>query len=77
NTKCRMPLILSPEKAKDWLNPGLSQEELGKLIRPLPSTEFKAHTIKKFLPSQSRILNSADIIAYYNYPHIPDIIIET
>lgn len=77
NTKCRMPLILSPDDANKWISPGLSPEELGKIIKAIPSNEFKAYTIKKFLPSQSHILNSADIIAYYNYPHIPDIIIET
>lgn len=73
NTKNRMPLILSPEDAKHWLTPNLSVEELNKIIKPLPSSEFKAHTIKKFLPANIKNLNSSDIIAYYNYPHIPDI----
>jgi putative SOS response-associated peptidase YedK len=74
NTKKRMPLILSPEEAKQWLNPNLSVEELNKLIKPLPSAEFIAHSIKKFIPSNSINLDTPEIIAYYNYPHIPDIL---
>ena len=73
NTKKRMPLILSPEDALQWLTPGLSVDELHKILNPLPSSQYKAHTIKKFIPAESKHLNTSDIIAYYNYPHVPGI----
>jgi putative SOS response-associated peptidase YedK len=74
NTKARMPLILSPNDAHLWLQPGLSATELNALLKPLPSKEFKAHTIKKFLPANAKNLNAADVIAYYHYPHVPDVV---
>lgn len=74
NTKKRMPLILTPEASKKWLQNDLSIEQLKSIIKPIPSSELKAHTIKKFLPAEAKNLNTADIIAYYNYPEISDII---
>jgi putative SOS response-associated peptidase YedK len=73
NTKKRMPLILSPQDALAWLNPDLTPDELNKIINPQHTTEFKAHTIKKFLPGNAKNIDSADIIAYYDYPHLPDL----
>lgn len=73
NTKKRMPLILSPEDANQWLNAALSAEEVSNLIKPLSSDQFKAHTIRKFMPANTRNINSSEIIAYYHYPHVKDI----
>jgi|WetSurMetagenome_2_1015567.scaffolds.fasta_scaffold298770_1 putative SOS response-associated peptidase YedK len=70
NSKKRMPLILKPETALKWIQPDLNEEELKKLIVPLPASEMKAHTIKKFVPSNSKLINNSDIIAFYNYPGI-------
>ncbi len=70
NTQKRMPLILSPESAKQWLQRDLSNEQLNNILKPIPSEQLKAHTIKKFLPSEANNLNTPDLIAYYNYPEI-------
>ena len=70
NTKLRMPLIISPEIAKQWLNSDLNTEQLKKLLTPIPSDDLKAHAIKKFIPYSTKNLITSDLIAYYNYPEI-------
>lgn len=70
NTKKRMPLILKPELAKIWLNRNLTESQLNEIMKPYPTQEMKAHSIKKFLPSEASQINTSDIIAYYNYPHL-------
>lgn len=70
NTKKRMPLILSPDDARKWIQKDLEKETLTSLLKPIPSEKLKAHSIKKFLPAQSKNLNSSEIIAYYNYPEV-------
>lgn len=73
NEKKRMPLILSPDDAAKWLSSDLKTDELQPLIKPISSESMKAHTIKKFLPANAKNINTDDVIAYYNYPDIPDI----
>jgi putative SOS response-associated peptidase YedK len=70
NTKKRMPLILTPVAAKKWLQSGLNDDQLKEIITPIQSENLKAHTIKKFMPSLNKHINTADLIAYYNYPEI-------
>jgi len=70
NTKKRMPLILAPESAKLWLQEDINNDKLKELLKPIPSEQLKAHTIKKFLPGESKNLNTSSLIAYYNYPEI-------
>jgi putative SOS response-associated peptidase YedK len=74
NSKKRMPLILNPETARLWLKPNLSINELKELLKPLSSSEMKAHTIKKFIPSEAKNINISDIIAYYHYPVAQDVL---
>jgi putative SOS response-associated peptidase YedK len=73
NTKKRMPLILKPETARQWLNEELTPNLAQEIMTPLPENEMKAHTIKKFVPSECKNYNSTDFIAYYSYPIIEDL----
>jgi putative SOS response-associated peptidase YedK len=73
NTKKRMPHILTPEAANMWLQPNLSEQQLKELLKPISSEDMKAYTIKKFLPSNIKNINNADIIAYYHYPAMQDL----
>jgi len=70
NTKKRMPLILPPGMAQQWLKPG---PQPGSMTEPVPSSVLKAYTIRKFSPGNVQNLNTADTIAYYHYPHIREL----
>jgi len=73
NTKKRMPLILKPETARQWISDELTPKQAKEIMIPLPDHEMKAHTIKKFVPSECKNYSSSDFIAYYNYPIIEDL----
>jgi putative SOS response-associated peptidase YedK len=47
NTKKRMPVILKPEDELKWIDRGLSETEIKKLIQPLPSNILVAWEISK------------------------------
>jgi len=70
NTKKRMPVILEPEDASIWINKTSTEEDIKKLMKPLDSSKMKAHTIKKFVPSDTEMINTSEIIAYYYYPEL-------
>jgi len=70
NTKKRMPLILTPEQAQVWIDINSDTEMLQSIVKPIPSNHLKAHSIKKFVPSNSKNLDTSDLIAYYNYPEV-------
>jgi putative SOS response-associated peptidase YedK len=73
NSKKRMPLILSPENALKWISFNLSEQEVLDLLKPIPASEMKAHTVRKFFPSEVKNLNVSDVIAYYHYPAARDL----
>ncbi|MEE4197182.1 MAG: SOS response-associated peptidase [Bacteroidales bacterium] len=73
NTKKRMPLILEPEKAFQWIDKNTSEREIRQIMQPLNSSSMKAHTIKKFMPVQPGDTSNPEIIAYYHYPELLDI----
>lgn len=47
NMKKRMPFILPTEKIMEWINPGLSQEEIMKLMKPYDENLMAFHTVGK------------------------------
>ena len=70
NTKKRMPLIIEPDKANDWLDPLLSENEIKEYFIPVESKKLKAYTIKKFVPSNTNENNTSELLAYYHFPEL-------
>jgi putative SOS response-associated peptidase YedK len=73
NSKKRMPLILSPENALEWLNPSNIESKIESLIRPFESGLMKAHPIQKINPLLPDNDNNAFINTAYNYPEIKEV----
>lgn len=76
NVKKRMPLILTPNQAKQWLKMDLSAEEIKEILKPIASESLKAHTVKQFLSTPQNERSNPEIIAYYNYPGIDKIVLD-
>jgi putative SOS response-associated peptidase YedK len=72
NEKKRMPLILPPELANDWLDNSLNEEEIKSFFKPFESGKMKAHTISKLISKRDADKDIADIQAYYHYPELRD-----
>jgi putative SOS response-associated peptidase YedK len=71
NIKKRMPVILQPEKARQWLNKELTEDQLKEMMKPIGSDLMKAHTIRKIMPG-SPANDVPEIMAYYHYPGIAE-----
>jgi len=62
NVKKRMPTILEPHLAAEWINPNLSEKEINSLaIHQLKTDKMKSHTVAK------NFQQSIDPIASFNY----------
>lgn len=76
NTRKRMPVILSPEDARRWIDPELHEEETRSILKPIGTHAIKAHTVRHFLNLPLSELQKPETIAYYNYPGIAEIAAE-
>ena len=55
NTKKRMPVILSPEDEKRWIDPNLNKEGIKDLLKPFDADKMNAYIINKdFLRKNSK-----------------------
>lgn len=69
NSKKRMPLILDPEHALEWLDPGLPEEKIKSFLKPFDAGKLKARPIKKINPRLTYD-NDPDISVYYHYQEL-------
>lgn len=74
NTKKRMPLILEPKKALQWIDKNSTEKEIREMMNPIDESKMKAHTIQKFMPAKPGDSSNPEIIAYYHYPDLIDFI---
>lgn len=62
---CRMPLILSEEDEKRWLDPSLSEDEIKSLIKPYAAEPLSAYPVSKQFqtmnPLKKELLDKVDI----------------
>ena len=70
NTKMRMPLILSKETEKEWLNPDLNENQIKELMQPFNESEMMAHTISKLITSRAENPNQIMVQEYFEYPEL-------
>ena len=63
NSKKRMPLILSKNDIKAWINPESSIDNVNQLMRPFNETQMSAHSISKVASYANK---------NRNYPEIKD-----
>jgi putative SOS response-associated peptidase YedK len=67
NSGKRMPVILSRDGEKRWIDLSTSQEDAMNLLLPYPSEIIKAHTIGPLINSKSSNRNTPELIQPYNY----------
>jgi putative SOS response-associated peptidase YedK len=73
NTKKRMPLMLTDDQLKTWLNPEASQEEILKLVHPYSGNDLKAHTISKLITDKNKNSNTEEVIQPFQYKELTKI----
>lgn len=70
NLKLRMPFILPCSRAREWLNPQLTENEIKALIQPLDERLMAAHTISKRITSRSENPNAPETLVPFEYPEL-------
>jgi putative SOS response-associated peptidase YedK len=74
NSKMRMPLIIDPEKAMNWLSDDLSDDEIKSFIKPFDPKQMKAKPIAKINPFVLKNFDNPSVTAYYQYPELMEIL---
>ena len=75
NNKKRMPLIIQPEKALNWLDENLTEDEIKDFFQPFDTDKLKARPIRKINP-RLEYENDPEIIVYYHYEELSHLIAE-
>jgi putative SOS response-associated peptidase YedK len=67
NNKKRMPVFISKEDEKAWLNKDLSKNDVLDLCQPSQDSAMRAYTISKLLTTKNIITNVPEVMAPMNY----------
>jgi putative SOS response-associated peptidase YedK len=67
NSKKRMPVILSRNDEKKWIDLSLSAADATGMLKPCPSELLRAHTISPLVNSKTANRNTPEVIRPYIY----------
>lgn len=67
NNKKRMPVFISPDDEKAWLNKDLSKEDVLALCQPYNDTGMRAYTVSKLLTTRNINTNIQEVRGPLNY----------
>ncbi len=71
NSKKRMPVILSKEYERDWLNPNLTRDDVLALCEPYNTNLMTAHTISRMITDRKiEDKNIPGVAMPYEYPEL-------
>jgi len=70
NLKKRMPLILSPEDEKRWIEPNLTRDQINELIKPYPESNMIAYTVSQNVNSGKNNRNVPQSQEKVDYPEL-------
>ncbi len=67
NTKKRMPVILSGDGEKAWIDPELSAEQSVRYLIPVDEKKMAAHTISKLISKRGLDKNTPELVKPFSY----------
>ena len=70
NLKKRMPLILSREDEKKWIEPNLTPDQISELIKPYPESDMNAYTVSQNVNSARNNRNVPQSMEKIDYPEL-------
>jgi putative SOS response-associated peptidase YedK len=68
NTKKRMPVILHPEREREWIGEELSLRQANQILVPYDEQELSAHTISNRISDRAADPHDPEVIAPYDHP---------
>jgi putative SOS response-associated peptidase YedK len=70
NLNQRMPVILPPEKERDWLNTELTKEQIESFFPAIDERMMEAHTISRLITSRKENSNVPELQDEFVYPEL-------
>jgi putative SOS response-associated peptidase YedK len=70
NMKERMPVILLPDKERDWINPDLTDEQIKSFFPGIDERLMEAHTISKLITSRTENSNVPGVQEAFTYTEL-------
>jgi putative SOS response-associated peptidase YedK len=70
NIKKRMPLIISTEDEKKWIEPTLTKAQINELIKPYNDSDMTAYTVSQTVNSARNNRNVPESIVEVDYPEL-------
>ena len=70
NLKKRMPLILSREDEKRWIEPNLTHDQINELIKPYAASDMDAYTVTQHVNSGKNYRNVPQSMVMIDYPEL-------
>jgi putative SOS response-associated peptidase YedK len=70
NTKKRMPVILSKEEERTWLDPDSTEETLKEILKPYSENDLEAYPVSKDLARREKETDLPFIIEKVRYPEL-------
>lgn len=67
NSAQRMPVIISKEDEKEWLNPNLTKAQVLELCRPYNTNKMEAHTVSQLVGQQNVDTNVPEVLEDHKY----------
>jgi len=67
NTKKRMPVILSKDAEKAWIDKDLSPDKALNYLKPIPEHKMSAHTISRLISKRGVDKNVPDLVKPFSY----------
>ncbi|MFC1947313.1 SOS response-associated peptidase [Chloroflexota bacterium] len=71
NTRKRMPVILKKEYEKQWLEDGLSDDEIKLMLLPYDTDEMTAYPVSKMINKLGVNTTDDTVLKEYEYPELP------
>lgn len=71
NSKKRMPVILTKENEKIWLDRNSGRDDLINVLKPLSEDNFEYRTISRLISSRKKNSNVPEVLKEYNYKELP------
>ncbi|UCF49697.1 MAG: SOS response-associated peptidase [Thermoplasmatales archaeon] len=72
NKKKRMPVILTKEMERYWINNSLTKDQAEKILIPFEQDKMEAYTISRLITSKNQNPNVPEVINQYKYPELKE-----
>lgn len=70
NSKERMPVILLPDRERDWINPDLTDEQIKSFFPAIDERLMEAYTISRLITSRKENSNVPDVMKETEYEEL-------